>query len=312
MSNEDFNFFKKYDKKVGKIREIYEFLSNEDVVKILKIIIRNKDPITIFEFLNDLHRDNLIQKHKQFKDDLESSRKFYGQINIFEQELENLDEAHDFMIREYKTKPSKNYGNSRDNDLINPDLFDNDEEKRRVIQKDENGFFNYIPLKCEENNCNKSICIYSHTENEINFHSLFYKTKFCYLKKCQNDLCPNSHSIKDFRKIYEKENHKTKEFMKFILKMKKFLEKENKLKNFLDFETRPSSFNIETFKVFKCPAQPYCNIDPHLCYFYHNEYERRRHPILFNFSTEMCENKFLNHPRESSNFKECQNVINNK
>ena len=93
---------------------------------------------------------------------------------------------------------------------------------------------------------------------------------------------------------------------KFVLKMLKFLKEENLLKNFLDYEKRPDKFNLENFKVFKCTG--FCGKDSHICYYYHNEYERRRHPLLFNFSGDICKKKILSHPRDINNFTECPNV----
>ena len=91
--------------------------------------------------------------------------------------------------------------------------------------------------------------------------------------------------------------------------MKKFLEKRGLLKDYLTYVESPTSFSLETFKVLPCKFKKMCSIDPHLCYFYHNDYERRRHPYLFFLKDSPCENTFAN--IDNSNSKECPYVYYN-
>jgi len=285
---DDYKFFTENEKIVKKIKDFYEFIDENGIIKQLKIIIQNGS-ITIFEFLNEFHRENIIIKHEKFSN-LENKRDFSTKINIFEQDKDSLDSNTKFIIENYKTIAQKN-----SEPLIFPsEFYEREEEKRRKIYKDENGFFNYIPIKCTEHILidSNDHCKNSHNENEINYHSLIYKTQFCSKNCSEKEICKNAHDAKEFRKIYEL--NKKEGFNIFILKVEKFLKKKNLLKDYLEYVEIPVSFSLDTFKVHQCKNKNYCNIDPHSCYFYHNEYERRRYPKLLNLSNKECDNRFVN------------------
>jgi len=297
----DFKFFKEHEKIILKIKSFYEYLDSDDIIKFLKIIIQN-GKTTIFEFMDDLHRENIITRHVKFSN-AHSQRNYSKKINIYEQDKDTLDSNIKFMIDNFKTLPQQNT-----EPLIYPsEFYEKDEEKRRKLLKDENGFFNYIPTLCSNlarMDCNE-FCIYSHTENERKYHSLVYKTQFC-SKSCQTkETCENAHDAKEFRKIYE--FNQKEGYTKFINKIEKFLKKINILKNYLDYVEYPSSFSLDTFKVHPCKFKN-CNIERHLCYFYHNLYERRRHPFLFNLENNQCENYFLNNENDVLRQRECPEV----
>lgn len=295
---DDYKFYTENEKIVKKIKDFYEFMDENDIIKHLKIMIQNGS-ITIFEFLNEFHRENIIIRHEKYSN-VENKKSYSVKINILEQDKDSLDPNIKFMIESYKTIPQQN-----SEPLIFPsEFYEREEEKRRKIFKDENGFFNYIPIKCNEHILadTNDFCKYSHNDNEIKYHSLVYKTQFC-SRNCQaKETCKNAHDAKEFRKIYEL--HQKDGFTKFILKIEKYLRKKNLLKDYLEYVELPMSFSLETFKVHKCKFKN-CNIDSHLCYFYHNEYERRRHPRLFPLINKECENCFITNDLK---IKECVEV----
>lgn len=296
---EDYKFFTENEKIVKKIREFYEYMDENDIIKHLKIIIQNGS-ITIFEFLNEFHRENTITRHEKFSNS-ENKKNFSSKINIFEQDKDSLDPNTKFMIESYKTILQQN-----SEPLIFPsEFYEREEEKRRKVYKDENGFFNYIPIQCKEHILvdSNDHCKYSHNDNEIKYHPLVYKTQFC-SKNCQfRETCKNAHDAKEFRKIYEL--HQKEGFIKFILKIEKYLKKKNLSKDYLEYVEVPMSFSLDTFKVHRCKFKN-CNTDPHLCYFYHNEYERRRYPKLFNLVNRECEDCFIN--ANDTKIRECPEV----
>lgn len=284
---DDYKFFTENEKIIKKLKEYHDFMDENDIIKHLKIIIQN-GCITIFEFLNEFYRENILKKHEKFSN-VDDKRNYSTKINIFEQDKDSLDPNTKFIIENYKTIPKKD----SEPIMFPSEYYETEEEKRRKIYKDENGFFNYIPIKCNEHIMIESneYCKYSHNENEINYHSLIYKTQFCSKNCFEKETCKNAHDAKEFRKIYE--FNKKDGFVKFILKIEKFLIKKNLLKDYLDYVEVPVNFSLDTFKVHQCKFKS-CNIDPHLCYFYHNEYERRRYPKLFNLVNKECENRFVN------------------
>ena len=162
--------------------------------------------------------------------------------------------------------------------------------KRRKVIKYLDGSFNYIPIRCENKNCNNENCIYSHNDDEMSFHPLYYKTKYYSqgrgpLEKTANNL------LEDFRIIYNYKNEN-------IINLLKLLdEKKIARTSFKDyFKNKITSFQLETFKTLECSSIKSglsCKKDPHLCYYYHNISERRRPPTLFRYTNEMCPNQVI-------------------
>ena len=299
----EYKFYMENQKFIDKTKEIFNYLNKNEIINFIKYF-ENNLKITIFEFLNLLYRENINKKHLNSTNDT-TKRNFLKNMNIFEMEKNLVDSSHEHMINFYKTKPETN---SNQENFLNEN-YKTEEEKRRIIKKDQDGFYNYLPVECKEHflkiNSPDDSCIYAHNENEINYHSLFYKTSFCASKNCvKEELCENAHGANDFRKIYESLERK-EGFVKYTRKAEKFLKEKNILKNYLDYLEKPVSFSLDDFKVHPCNVKM-CNTDSHLCYFYHNDYEKRRHPVLFNLENIKCEYKFLNSNQPSP--IDCVNV----
>ena len=324
-------FRKKYDKIIQafKILFINESLKEEQIIDIIQSLKSNPN-LTIFEAMNLIYRQVQIIKTIYLSSN-KSMRQYGPNQDLldfeFEQNLnkENLKE----VIQKYKIfksfdeipnkekneeeidfDSSKNKGNTSNPDekekenAMNKNWFYVDDfDRRRKLKKDEEGFFNYLPLiNPEGNQDNKDEDdVYAKNENEISYHALFYKTLMC--KECpilnnnnfsnktpKEDtnqlLCPYAHDIlKDFRIIYKYTDEDVCKFM-ILLKDSNLFSFQNYL-NYIPMSLSPK-FNIDTFKAHKCQLdEGICPNDYHVCPYYHKGAkidEMRRPPLLFGYS----------------------------
>ena len=246
----------------------------------------NQDLVT-FEFDKNLNKQNLIEVIEKYKiynsmDDIPNKEKDENDININNENNKNKGET--FSGNEEKEKK-----NAFDKYWLYVDDFD----KRRKLIKDEEGYFNYLPLMNPEGNKNNKDedDIYAKNENEILYHVLFYKTLMC--KECpklnnNNNLqllCPYTHDIlKDFRIIYKYTDEDVCKFM-ILLQDSKLFSFQNYL-NYIPMSLSPQ-FNIDTFKVHQCQLDPDCPNDYHLCPYFHKSEkvdDMRRPPLLFGYT----------------------------
>ena len=90
----------------------------------------------------------------------------------------------------------------------------------------------------------------------------------------------------DLRRIYPY-------YMKCLISLTLAIENNvdnDKLKSYHEFIENPLKFNLHDYKVKSC-KDAYCleKTDRHLCYNYHMFGERRRPPLLFRYSSDLCE-----------------------
>ena len=316
------DFKKKYGKIIEAFKNLFfdESLKEEKIIDIIKIIKSNPN-LTIFEAMNLIYREvqiiktlNLDKSKRQYgphsdkiefkfekylnKEDLKEVLKKYkiykNEEEIPEKERDE-EEIHINFDSNKGGKKSEVYNKEKN---MNKSWFYVDEfDKRRKLAKDEEGCFNYLPLMNPEGNKNNNDeeDIYAKNENEISYHSLFYKTLIC--KECSNLnintintppqlLCPYAHNIlKDFRIIYDYTNENVCKFM-ILLQDSNLFNFQNYL-NYIPMSLSPK-FNIDTFKVHKCQLdEDACPNDYHLCPYYHKGAkidEQRRPPLLFGYS----------------------------
>ena len=316
------DFKKKYGKIIEAFKNLFfdESLKEEKIIDIIKMIKSNPN-LTIFEAMNLIYREiqiiktlNLDKSKRQYgphsdkiefkfekylnKDDLKEVLKKYkiykNEEEIPEKERDE-EEIHINFDSNKGDKKSEVYNKEKN---MNKNWFYVDEfDKRRKLAKDEEGCFNYLPLMNPEGNKNNNDeeDIYAKNENEISYHSLFYKTLIC--KECPNLninaintppqlLCPYAHNIlKDFRIIYDYTNENVCKFM-ILLQDSNLFNFQNYL-NYIPMSLSPK-FNIDTFKVHKCQLdEDACPNDYHLCPYYHKGAkidEQRRPPLLFGYS----------------------------
>ena len=224
----------------------------------------------------------------------------------------------------YKNKnPKIKYNNSHfDNYLLKryecAYIFTNYLSERgcRELKIDNQLFFNYIPIKCNNKNHIDSTeknkidqkelegCPYAHNKLEEIYHPFVYKKFKCFKNECKDDNCPLYHSDEegnpidmetevdfDSNEMIDLQNvlsslKLNKEDIKNNEKLEIFLQK--KAKDTGDFI--PTEFNPLTYKIYKCPLGQICKLDQKLCFNYHNNNDRRRNP---NFHKAiLCPNLF--------------------
>jgi hypothetical protein len=239
--------------------------------------------------MNLIEREVKIIKTLQFAKS-EQKRQYGPNKDILEPEFEPYFPKNNLrkVIQKYKVY-------QKDDSETFPDeqwFFIDDFDRRRRLIKDEMGYFNYLPLLCQNlsDKNDKEYSIYAKNDNEVLYHYLFYKTLMC--KCCDlsnelgqgNELCPYAHNIlTDFRIIYDYKNEEISKFMLLLLNSKLF-HFENYL-NHIPMSLSPN-FNIETFKIHKCQLDKSCPNDYHLCPYYHKSIEgddQRRPPLLFGY-----------------------------
>ena len=299
------NILAEYKDIVFQIEKTYSELTENEIGNIL-LEISEKTSQTIFESMNDISSYSLIKKTENHYKKKLHLKPFLDnfELNIFEEiNLKYLNQTHKEILLYYKVYSIEE--KQKLNILNNlPDSFfyEKEEERRRKLLKNEDGIYNYIPIKCTKQHRDekeKEKCYYSHTYNEIYFHSLIYKTKKCTKKDCPNnsniELCFNSHNFdNDFRLIYNYIDKNLIELMCiFEKKFKKKIKPYDECYNFDNI--LESDFNLDTFKVLECNNEfDQCEKDYHLCYFYHDKSEKRRPPKLFRYCGDICEKVLMN------------------
>ena len=315
------NFKKKYYKIIEAFKVLFvnESLKEEQIIDILQNI-KSTPNLTIFEAMNSIYRQVQIIKTLA----LDKSNRQYGPNSDrlefeFDQQKSNKNIL-EKVIKEYKINKydvkEEEESSKQDSKINNENEEENSEkywfyiddfDKRRKLIKDEEGYFNYLPLMNPSGENNKDEDdVYAKNENEISYHALFYKTKMCQECKIDNnsnknnnelktELCPYAHDIlKDFRIIYKYTDEDVCKFMILLQDSNLFYFK-NYL-NYIPMSLKPE-FNIDTFKVHKCQLDDSCPNDYHICPYYHKSAkvdEKRRPQTLFGYigsTGDLCFNQ---------------------
>ena len=281
-----------------KLKKAFPLISSEDDFKRIykKLKDKNYFELTIFEIMNIIQREISIK----ITENNYNNKKYINEFNnyLYKFPIEYMDiidhiyinNEHLQIMELYKTMSidEKNkYYNAKE---LTEDFFYNKDknDKRRKVIKYMDGRYNYLPVECKNiEKCDLNKCIYAHNKNEINYHPLFYKTKY----KDDNNygdsnmaLCPTAKNFDtDFRIIY---NYKDENIIYLMNVL--FLECKNNNKRIKSFYKKNKKFDINTFKIFKCKNEK-CEKNPHLCYKYHNISEKRRPPYLYRYTNEKCE-----------------------
>lgn len=277
--------------------------SINDYKEIYKLIKEKNFDLSIFEIMNIIQREVSI-KITECKSN--NNNKFINKNNdndIIDIDYDNeynfpvefidiidpiyINNEHLNIMKCYKTIPIKEkdfYFEAKD--LTEDFFYDNENnEKRRKIEKFLDGSYNYIPILCKNKKCGNNNCIYSHNNNEINYHPLLYKTKYEDKQEyCETNiaLCPTAKNFDtDFRIIY---NYKDEN----IIQLMNILDSDfNTKKRIKSYYKKIKKFDINTFKIFKCKKEK-CDKDTHLCYYYHDSSEKRRPPYLYRYTNQWC------------------------
>ena len=244
--------------------------------------------LTIFEAMNFIFREVQIIKTLKINNYIKDKDKEKNEYYL-KKEKDYIKVIDNYKIYKQNNNLEKYY------------LYIDNTDKRRLLKKDTSGHYNYLPvIKLSNNNG-----IFAKNENEMLYHSLFYKTiicKYCDLsneENNENDLCPYSHNIlKDFRILY---NYKDKNILKFM----HLIKKSNlfKFKNYLNcipMDLSPE-FNIDTFKIHECLLNEKCKNNYHICPYYHknNSKDKQRRPLfLFRYERWLGEKCFSEKEKE--------------
>ena len=287
-----FNDFKeKYNKIIIELGNVFNNeIEEEKIIEIL-INITSSPSLTIFEAMNLIYREvtiwqNFIYNTKKI------NRRYGPESDIFEEKT--ISDS----IQINLIKVIQNYKIYNENEKLKKNwLYINHLDKRRKILKDENGFYNYLPI-IKYSHYKNTDDIYAKNENEVLYHFLFYKTLIC--KHCDltqenseiYELCPYAHNIlRDFRIIYDYQDENIINFMKLLFDSNLF-----KFENYLKYIPRDlSQFNFDSFKVHQCMLDSDCPKDYQLCPYYHKSIEKdkmRRPQSLFRYSGIRCSKCF--------------------
>ena len=252
--------------------------------------IKGSSSQTIFEIMNQIHRDISIQITINEAEN-RNKKEYLLPIDPYEiiDPVYNNPEHIKMMkyFRIYKIEDKEKLP-PYIQEIFKDDFFfySKDKNKRRKVIKYPDGSFNYIPIKCNIKDCYNPNCIYSHNDIEMGYHPLFYKTKFSNSTKGLFSSTSDN-LLKDFRIIYNYKNENIINLLK-LLDEKKVAN--TSFKNY--FKNKITSFELETFKTLECPhiknGMECPKKDSHLCYYYHNISERRRPPTLYRYTNEMC------------------------
>lgn len=265
------------------IQKAFTSLDEQSSIHALNLIQSNSSQ-TIFELMNDLQTENIIQKTKKLYN---VHKPFLSYIDILESINHSyLNETDSLLIKYFKTFSQDN---SSLLDLPSEYYFTNPNEQRRPLMKNEDGVYNYIPIMCKiqhEDDAERLSCYFAHSANEIKYHTLIYKTKLCKRNNCDKQRCFHAHSFNDLRIIYDYTN---KEICQLIQLFSS--EKNSKIDNYIMYlpwyKEHIKSFDLNNFKTLKCKI-PNCNKDTHLCYYYHSITEKRRPQFLFRYCNRLC------------------------
>lgn len=256
---EDFN--NKYLKIIEYMEVLFDFMiTQEDIINIIKSLLSSPH-LTIFEGMNLIFREAEIIKTLCF---INIEKRDFNSIKY--NKSDNLEPIRKYKIFDKSKTLQKHW------------LFIDDTDKRRVLVKDENGYYNYIPLL----NINSKKDLYAKNENEVLYHYLFYKTLLC--KQCdlsnsnekEIELCPYANNIlKDFRIIYNNKDEKIIEFIQLLNYSNLF-----HFKNYLEYLPINCKKNIQ---INNCPYNERC-INNHLCPFFHYSIKENEQntPFIFN------------------------------
>lgn len=249
--------------------------------------------LTIFEIMNALTRESRIISH--LTKVRSANRQICSRLEITETPYSN--DIIDEQIRVLKHYKVHSQLEKSSHDLPDDFYYKNDSERRRTLGKDVDGLYNYIPRlyvsyfgqNLSGFGQNSNVELYAKNLNEVDYHSLQYKTVLCRKDKCELSHCPNAHNMEqDFRLIYEYRKEAICKLMLSLLGHTELL----RIENYLDHFDIPLTFNLSNFKIHRCELHfmgNACHVDPHLCLCYHNQKEeKRRPPGLFRYQNEKC------------------------
>ena len=175
--------------------------------------------------------------------------------------------------------------------------FKNSIDRRRSVLT-ENGLFKYSLNFCHSKHCpDFDKCSRAKTKNEYNYHPLYYKARFCKKRDCNDKFCYYGHKYSwDFRMLFDFHDESIKEVI-MAIEAEELFSDIPKLEEKL-CDAIPIKFDLATYKVKLCPFQSMCpsfnEKYNHVCYNYHDEFDRRRSPLIYPLKNKECPYIFKN------------------
>ena len=233
-------------------------------------------------------------------------------------EFSQLREEYRQAILEYRTQECPQDCREEYCDLCHSAL---GQSLRRKPERLKAGVWNYLPVACLQR-CSDPLCAFAHTEEEVLYHPLRYKTQACDFALDGNDCCTKyGYHCPFFHAEQDREPQLGLSFN--LLKPTVMMPRLDTVKLQSDYnarqqvedsfrpepkptpkpkvETRPAEFQRERYKVDMCDnlscEDPYC-----LCY--HNADERRRgNDSLYSFT--QCPNTYIESARAFKDPAKC-------
>ena len=203
---------------ITEMKNAYPEITKLECANVIKNI-KNSNAQTIFEIMNLIHREISIQITLNNN---ESNREIYILPNDPFEIIDPLynNQEHIKVMKYYKvySNEDKEKLPTYVQKMLSNDFYYTDNStRRRPLIKYSNGAFNYIPIKCEKSEeCNKENCPYSHTDNEMFYHPLYYKTRFYNSEKEGYNSKNANDYINDFRIIYNYKNQNIINLLKLL------------------------------------------------------------------------------------------------
>jgi len=277
---EDWSFYNSNKDVIDDVKKNYEYLDENKIIHIFKIFIV-KGKFTIFELMNEIHRENVIQKNENTYKNINykaNNPKFLDKIQIFDKD--EIDETK-FIIDNYKTKPSQSYlYNINNNNLIDENNFIN-ENHTNIIHSNpksnlnEEGHESFNENNISNLNANKDNQYPIRTYNNLNISNNHD------LSKMNNNT--NNYANRSFLKNCNHQKNLILNNPEQMLLYNTIRERRRKIKKDINANLNYVPKLCEEHKIEILEKDSISNDD---CHYSHNNNEILYH--LLNYKTELC------------------------
>lgn len=285
LKNIDTNFSENYNPLIAVISSTFKHLRKEGATMILRETLNSPDysDFSDIEYLNLFHICDTIIEHLNHFAYLNHNSMLPFRKNMFNNSFFDkfiiTKSKFEYFYNEYEISDEK-----YSLEMVNSN-------KRRPLDIDNDGFFNYICYACEEmekdKKCQfKNACPFAHNDNEILYHPLFFRKFKCRLD-CNNANCPYSHNEQLDTDLNLHNDHRLVKIIDELHNAKYFNINSLPIENAFYYENLPSEFHPSSYKTVRCPLGNLCKLDRKLCLNYHDNTDKRRKDYLY--KSDPCE-----------------------
>jgi hypothetical protein len=137
-----------------------------------------------------------------------------------------------------------------------------------------------------------SYCIFSHNDNEMNYHPLLYQTRLCHVEFCEADDCTYAHGVNELTMLYRMTKFSNLVYTLQILKDGNYSEDLMLISGESSSTINP--FPRELYKTIPCRHGKECK-DKRECFYFHFDLEKRRNPNIYKIVNNMpCSKVYVN------------------